>query len=136
MDIRPLNKSKYGISKYRFRELYYFCMQYQEWKDELKYLTDSLGTGSGDGQPRAKGKISNPTATLGERRAILSQNCELIEETAKEASSYIAEYIIKAVTNEGITYTYLRNVMGIPCGKNQYYTARRKFYYLLSQKIK
>ena len=40
--IRPLNHSKYGIGKNRFKELYYWCLQYDEWKDELKYKTDTV----------------------------------------------------------------------------------------------
>ena len=43
-NVRPLNKSKYGISKNRFWELYYWCLQYGEWKDELKYKTDTVGS--------------------------------------------------------------------------------------------
>ena len=42
-NIRLLNHSKYGISKNRFWELYYWCLQYGEWKDELKYKTDTVG---------------------------------------------------------------------------------------------
>lgn len=39
--VRTLN-TKYGISKHRFKELYYWCLQYNEWKDELKYKTDTV----------------------------------------------------------------------------------------------
>ncbi|MXP77257.1 hypothetical protein GN277_18300 [Lachnospiraceae bacterium WCA-9-b2] len=35
-DVRPINKKKYEISKHRFLELYYYCMQYREWVDELE----------------------------------------------------------------------------------------------------
>lgn len=36
--VRPVNKEKYGISKERFWELYYYCLQYEEYKvdDGLK----------------------------------------------------------------------------------------------------
>ena len=32
-NVRPLNKDKYQISEYRFRELYYWCLQYKEWEN-------------------------------------------------------------------------------------------------------
>ena len=58
-----------------------------------------------------------------------------IEENAKEADAELWEYIVKAVTNENVTYNYLKQIMNIPCGQTYYYEKRRKFYYLLSSKI-
>lgn len=134
MQVRPLNQDKYGISNYRFRELYYFCLQYWEWRDELKYIWPEYRETRQSGQPM-ESSISDQTGTLGIRRAELSGRCELIEQTAIEADPDIYEYIIKAVTNVGVTYKYLDKVMGIPCGKDMYYDRRRKFYWLLSKKL-
>lgn len=134
MQTRPLNQEKYDISKYRFRELYYFCLQYNEWLDELKYNTDSVKSANNDGMPRGT-NVSDQTGALGTRRAELARKCKIIEQTAIEVDPDIYRYIIQAVTNELITYEYLRMRMGIPCGKNVYYDRRRKFYWLLSQKI-
>lgn len=133
-NVRPISQKKYNVSKNRFRELFYFCLQYPTWKAELKELTDSLGA-SFDGQPRAKGNISDSTGRLGERRATLSSKCDLIEQVAEEADTDLQTYIIKAVTTEGMTYNILRNRFKIPCGQTRYYAARRKFYYLLDKKL-
>lgn len=65
---------------------------------------------------------------------MLEQNCRLIEQTAIEADSEIYQYLLKAVTQEGLTYGYLKMNMDIPCGKKLYYDRRRKFYWLLSSK--
>ena len=132
--IRPLNKDKYGISKFRFMEVYYFCLQYHEWKDELQYNTDTVQAIQYDKDPIKFG-ISDQTGDLGARRAELSKRCDLIEQTAIEADPDIYQYIIKAVTNVGIGYNYLYAVMGIPCSRNTYYRKRRRFYWLLSKKI-
>ena len=78
---------------------------------------------------------SDVTQNLAIRRAELRNKCELIEMTAVEADAELYQYILKAVTNEGITYNYLKMVCNIPCGKDMYYDRRRKFYWLLSQKI-
>lgn len=134
MQVRPLNQDKYNISKYRFRELYYFCLQYHEWQDELKYNTDTVGAICYDGLPHGS-NISDQTGNLGARRAELARRCEIIEQTAVEADPEIYQYILRAVTDEHITYKYLKTVMGIPCGKDMYYDRRRKFYWLLSRKF-
>lgn len=115
-------------------ELYHYCLQYNEWKDELKYKCDTVSGIEITDMPITHNN-SDDTQNLAIRRAELSQKCELIEATAREADQDIYQYILKAVTNEGISYNYLYTVMNIPCGKDMYYDRRRKFYWLLSQKI-
>lgn len=132
-DIRPINQDKYKISKHRFLELYHFCMQYQEWKDELKYLVDTVKGISYSGEIKGTG-MGNATEQLVMRRSELRKKCELIEQTAVEADPEIYRYIIEGVTTDYASYKYLREVMGIPCGKDMYYNRRRKFYWLLSRK--
>lgn len=133
INMRPLNRKKYKISKNRFLELYYFCLQYNEWKDELKYNTSTIGGINHDGMPHS-GEITNATMELASRRVELQSNCEKIEQTAKEADPQLYQYILKAVTNKDITYNYLRMIMNIPCSHNTFYERRRKFYWLLSLK--
>ena len=134
MNVRPLNDKKYNISKHRFRELYYFCLQYQEWLDELKYKTDDVSSVGITNMPTSHNTNSN-VERLALRRAQLEEKCKILEQTAIEADETLYQYIIKDVTNEGVSYNYLKMVMNIPCCKNVWYDRRRKFYYLLSQKI-
>lgn len=131
--VRPLNHSKYGISKNRFKELYYWCLQYNEWKDELKYKTDTVRSVEITDMPVYHGN-GDATQQLAVRRMELEKNCQMVEQAAMEADSEIYQYLIKAVTDEDVTYRYLQMIMGIPCGKKMYYDRRRKFYWLLSQK--
>ena len=134
-DVRPINEKKYEISKHRFLELYHFCMQYQEWRNELKLVKDTVkGTVNTDGIRRSGGGGS-ATEQLVIRRLKLLEKCELIEQTAIEADPELHQYIIEGVTAEYASYKYLREAKGIPCGKNVYYNRRRKFYWLLAQKI-
>ena len=133
MKVRPINEKKYGISKKRFAELYNYCLQYNEWKDELRYKTNAMKSPEITGMTKG-GETGDSTAELAIRRDLLARKCRMIEETARETDPEISQYLLKAVTNEGITYNYLRQVMGIPMGKNQYYEKRRKFYWLLSIK--
>lgn len=133
MRLRNLTE-KYNISRHRFAQLYHFCLQYPEWRDELKYKTDNVGSIEITDMPTAHSNESN-VEKLAIRRTQLEEKCKLIEQTALETDPEIYEYLIKAVTNEYISYNYLKTYMGIPCGKNYYYDKRRKFYFLLSQKI-
>nr|DAR65025.1 MAG TPA: hypothetical protein [Caudoviricetes sp.] len=68
------------------------------------------------------------------KRTILKDKCELIESTIMETDKELYRYLLKAITEEGVTYQYLRSVMGIPCSRRRYYETRRRFYYLLSKK--
>ena len=132
--IRSTSLKKYDISAHRFMELYHHCLQYNEWKDELKYKCDTVRSIEVTDMPIAHSN-SDVTQELAIRRLELSKKCEMIEQTAIEADADIYSYILKAVTNEGITYKYLSTVMNIPCGKKMYYDRRKKFYWLLSQKM-
>ena len=139
--IRPeISKKKdFYITKHAFYAAYHFALQYPEWKEQYQKLIDGTvravdygdaphGTGTGD-----------PTPLTAMRMGVLRGNVELIESTAILAGRDIAEYLLYAVTNEGVTYTYLRSgrchLGAIPCGRNQYYQIRRSFYYLLSKKL-
>ena len=133
-NVRPLNIRKYAISKHKFLELYHYCLQYNEWNDELKYTTDNVKSVPITDMPIGS-TTGDATSQLAIKRAELSKKCVLIEETAKEADAELWEYIVKAVTNENVTYNYLKQIMNIPCGQTYYYEKRRKFYYLLSSKI-
>lgn len=133
-NVRNTSLKKYNISPHRFMELYHYCLQYNEWKDELKYKCDTVRGIEITDMPITHSN-SDVTQNLAIRRAELRNKCELIEMTAVEADAELYQYILKAVTNEGITYNYLKMVCNIPCGKDMYYDRRRKFYWLLSQKI-
>ena len=132
--VRPINEKKYEISKHRFWELYHYCLQYNEWKDELKYKNDTVKSIGITDMPVNR-STSDATAKLAERRVELQRKCELIEQTAIEADPDIYQYIIKSVTNDYVSYKYLKQVMNIPCGKDMFYDRRRKFYYLMSRKV-
>lgn len=60
---------------------------------------------------------------------------QLVEETAICTDRELYSYILAAVT-EGRSYTYLRGVKGIPCGKDYFYERYRKFFWLLSKSQK
>ena len=124
---KDLNLEKYKISKYRYRELKYFCLQYDEKKQRLAALR-GLSAVTYSSEPRGSG-ISNPTAAKAERVQQLAQDIELIEQTVLEVDS--VNYDSLLVTAANLPYEYLSPA----CGRRQFYEDRRKFFCLLDKKL-
>ena len=131
-NVRTLNKDKYNISNYRFRELYYFCLQYNEWRETLKQKHNTLQATKYSGMP-SSGHISNQTENHGIECAELSNKCAAVEAAARMADSELYDFIIYAVTHENITFNYLKMQKDIPCERDRYYNSRRKFYFMLDK---
>lgn len=103
-----------NISKYRYRELYNWCLQYWDWQ-----------------KPKTK-----------ELFVQYRKNCDLLELTLHQAiieiygdnTEIIYPIMLEAIINENVTYEYLSIKRNIPCGKYLYWKIRRRFYYLLDRK--
>ena len=125
-------RNEYWIDKHRHYELKHFCLQYPTWKKE--YITlgvPTIATSILDKLPSGN-TISDPTAEYVVRRSYFAERIELIENIAKETDKYLYEYILRAVT-EGLSYTYLKSRLDIPCGKDMFYDRYRRFFWLLSK---
>lgn len=125
-------KNKYWIDKHRHYELKHFCLQYRDWKkayaefDDLSIplsMIERVSTSNMPGDPTAKRAIM---------KTYYSERIKLLEKVALETDNCLHGYILKAVT-EGLSYTYLKTVMGIPCGRDMYYDRYRKFFWLLDK---
>lgn len=130
---RDLKLNEYGISKFAYRELSDFCLQYPEKKKKLSDLRNPLKAQQYSDMPHGSG-VGNPTLESAMKAAQLSRDTELVEQTALEADAGICQYIILAVTEPGISYEILKALKDIPCGKNYFYKRRRRFFYLLAKK--
>ena len=124
---RDIKLSDYNISKAKYNELKYFCMQYNEKKSELS-SSYGLNAVANDGMPKGN-TVGNPTERIAIRNEQLKKDIEIIESTSKEADPEISEYILQNVT-EGIPYDYL----SVPLSRTKFYDARRYFFFLLAQK--
>lgn len=134
-DIRtPSRNSKYYISKQKFLTARHFCLQYNEWIEEYGRLASGdVSAINYTGMPHGSG-CGNPTERNAMRMAELSQKIKTVEQTAIEADEDIAEWILKGVTLEYVTFDSLK-AAGMPCERDMYYDRRRKFYWLMAQKI-
>lgn len=134
-NVRALNKNKYNISNFRFRELYYFCLQYAEWKEQLQNMRNPLKGMQYSDMP-GTGAPGNPTEAIAIRCEKLSRKCGLIERAAALADPELKNFIIYAVTNDKVSFTFLKAQKNIPCECDRYYNSRRKFYFYLDKLLK
>lgn len=125
------DKNKYYIDKHRHYELKHFCLQYPSWKKAYADFDDTSVSLSTIESVPTSNMPGDPTAKRAVMKAHYSERINLIEKVAMEADRYLYEYILKAVT-EGLSYTYLKSRLNIPCGKDMYYDRYRKFFWLLS----
>lgn len=132
--IRPeiSEKNKYYIDKHRYYELKHFCLQYNEWRKEYAKCNDAVIFASKFDRQPASNIPSDITAKYGMMKAHYDSKIKLIERTAMETDDFLYPYILKAVT-EGLSYTNLKAVHNIPCGRDMYYDRYRKFFWLLSE---
>lgn len=128
-------KNKYWISKHRHYELKHFCLQYPEWKKIYSNFCDADIPLAMIGETPTDILTGDSASKRALMKRLYSERIRLIEKIANEADPYLHSYIIKGVT-EGRSYTYLKTVLGIPCGRDMYYDRYRKFFWLLSESRK
>lgn len=132
--IRPeiSEKNKYYIDKHRYYELKHFCLQYKEWKKNYELCNESIIFASTVDRLPGSGGVSDITAKYAMKKLCYGQRISIIEQAAKDSDEFLYPYILRAVT-EGLSYTYLKTSLGIPCGRDMYYDRYRKFFWLLSE---
>lgn len=124
-------KNKYYIDKHRYYELKHFCLQYNEWKKAYANCNESIIFTSNLEKTSSSNVASDLTAKYAMRKVYYGDRIKLIERAAREADDFLYPYILKAVT-EGLSYTYLKSKLDIPCGRDMYYDRYRRFFWLLS----
>lgn len=132
--VRPQisQKNKYYIDKHRYYELKHFCLQYNEWRKDYALCNESIIFTSNLDKMPSGNDPSDLTAKYAIRRASYGKRIKLIEDTAKRTDDFLYPYILKAVT-EGLSFTYLKSRLEMPCSRDVYYDRYRRFFWLLSQ---
>ena len=131
--LRAMTWEDYGISKYRYRELKAFCLQYPEKMEKVQY-----GLVSHEPTEVRSGRISRPTEDQAINNSPYLQDILMIESAAREASPELYYWILASVT-QGLNYEELEyhTTLGrVPINRFDFYAYRRKFYYLLHVKKK
>lgn len=124
-------KNKYWIDRHRYYELKHFCLQYPYWNSCYNELNYGISCPITSAASRTN-DVSDPVSKYVEKRLYFKNRMDLIERLSKETDPALWCYIFKGVT-EGLSYEVLRVRMNIPCCKDIYYEAYRRFFWLLSE---
>lgn len=133
--IRPelSERNPYWIERHRYYELKQFCLQYPIWKKQYAVFNELSRKPLGEIRLAAKdGYVSDPTGRCAEEKAYYSNRIKMIERVAIQTDPKLADYLITGVT-EGISYDILKARYDVPCCKEVYYNAYRKFFWLLDR---
>ena len=148
---RPLRLGEWGISREEYKELYYFALQYERKKrDAAALLTIKLSTPVpavyhqggkefGTFLPHGSGRVSDPVAATAARRDRLLREVRMIEQAAKAAAvlkdghSIYAALLRAVTTRSGVQAVMTDPYVRPPCGKNEFYEARSKFFWILRE---
>ena len=122
-------KNQHYVSKHRYLELKHFCLQYPEWVEELREIDGMVGRG--EGEIKGDRQASDPTAYAAMRRMILQKNIDLVRRAVQETDSSLFYWLFLAVTEER-SYTYLKEIKGIPCSRDTFYRRYREFFWIIS----
>ena len=125
------NESPYYIGRHRYYELKHFCLQYPDWKKQLKKLEPPLTTEFIERFHKAT-QLPNPTERIAIMRTALEECCMQVEKAALAADQELAKWILAGVT-EGRSFENLETTMDIPCSRDTYYDRYRKFFWILSK---
>ena len=137
---RGIDLNEWNISWDEYKELDYFCRQYDRKRAEaaamltLRISTPDpvrLNDGSGVFMPRGSGGVSDPVSAAAEKRDRLLRDVRMIEHAARIAAGEYAPYILKAVTKRCGVQRIIAD--GCPCSERVFYRMRRKFYYTLKE---
>ena len=124
-------KNPYYISKYRYYELKYKCLQFNEWKEELNSF-DLFGRSSGYIRERVDSSdISDRTKEFAIRRFVLEANVRMVLEALEALRDDLRPVIFDAVT-KGMGWSVLQARYSLTCTRDEYYNEYHRFFYILS----
>jgi len=147
---RPIKLDDWGISWEEYKELTYFCLQYEQKKrDAAALLTIRLSTPVpetyrrggkeyGTFMPRGSGRISDPVAATAAKRDRLLRDVHMIEQAVAAACDGAGEgmysALLKAVTTRsGVQAVYANPDTRPPRNEKQFYQLRRRFFWILRE---
>ena len=125
-------KNKYWIDRHRYYELKHFCLQYTSWKKAYDGISDLYLKAVTFDEKISSNTPTDLTGKYATAKSEYSKKIDMVEKAAYEADADLANYILKAVT-ENLSYTHLKSRLNIPCSKDTYYDRYRRFFWILSK---
>ena len=125
-----LKLDDYNIDKRLYHELRYRCLRYPQMIAELEEIREGFNSVQ-EPMPIEQHAPGDPTATRAIKALKLAATVREIEKAAVDADPRLYAYILANVTREA-TFEDLRP----PCGRRQFFEARRRFYKNLADNVK
>lgn len=125
--------SPYYISGARQMELYWFCKQWNDWLKEYNELGLHLRSIDTTKEKVDESNEVDPTYAITARRMELWSKIQLVKSCCDSLGD-IGRYIFLNVV-DGMGYDEIVTNVGIEhvnCSKNEFYTERHHFFYILS----
>ena len=140
MSRRNYLSGKYKLNAAELLQVLGHIRMYKQWLDEYNDLADMNRAIRYDLDKVQSSGDGDPVFDHAARMALLSSRIGLIEQSAIEADCEIYQWILRSI-KEDKSFSELQKdeeLRGtrLPFSHNKFYGARRKFYYLVSQKIK
>lgn len=130
--MRPVPPSvPHSISRYAYAELRAFCRQYGEKKSKAAALAD-VSSPALTGIPHAPA-VSDPVTRAVERREKLLRDCNMIERAASIPSEGAWYHALILNCCHGIGYLYIEPAVLPTTNRNDFFRARREFFWALHQ---
>ena len=129
----PTKKSKYYVPKETFLTAVHYCKQYPLWLAELALTTDNNRAIRYDIDRVQTSGDTDPTMKIAVRRMAIEKKKKKVDDVAKAVAGDLDQWIIQGVCYD-LTYYQLQQ-RGSPCGKDLYYSMRRKFYFMIAKEI-
>lgn len=130
--MRPVPPSvPHSISRYAYAELRAFCRQYGEKKSKAAALAD-VSSPALTGMPHAPA-VSDPVTRAVERREKLLRDCNMIERAASIPSEGAWYHALILNCCHGIGYLYIEPAVLPTTNRNDFFRARREFFWALHQ---
>lgn len=160
---RPIKLDSWGISWEEYKELTYFCLQYEQKKreaaalltikvstppPEMYYTKRKVTLSNGQEKevkvlhgvylPHGSGQTSDPVAATAAKRDRVLRDVRMIEQAAKAACEDEGEgmypALIKAVTTRsGVQAVFANPDLRPPRNEKYFYQIRRKFFWILRE---
>lgn len=131
----PSNKQKYFIPKEDYLTAIHYSLRYPLWKEELEAMAD---TSRGITYDKDKVQTSSNYDSTFEAAVRITdsypmQKIKMIDDIIALVADGM-DYYLRLGVCYGLTFDQLKG-KGMPCEHKKYYTMRRHYYFLLSQKI-
>lgn len=117
--------AKYGINKWRKREIMNFCRQYDDWRRELQYGLRAISMEGGS----HSNNISRPTENQAIHNDVLRTNILLVERAIRDICPGMFDEMLNNIAR-GVPYMYL----DVPYSQAEFYSIRIEVYALISER--